>query len=208
MGLRSAFLEDVFERLIQEGKKNEALRQLIGPRGGLPTLKQDLLRLASLLHIKLDEKATVAEIKELCRPLVKDIAMSSVEEPKESSSSAATSSVEKVPAKAIMPPAPQRVTNQVEIQSPAPGITVQEVHQLIQEQDQRFQAMMGQVMSHVMNMQSATQVSPPDQEMSSDGWSEFSAEDIQRLNAEARGELRMERYEAQHGPWIDPQDLM
>ena len=83
-----------------------------------------------------------------------------------------------------------RVFINFEIQSPAPGITVQEVHQLIQEQDQRFQAMMGQVMSHVMNMQSATQVSPPDQEMSSDGWSEFSAEDIQRLNAEARAELR------------------
>ena len=75
-------------------------------------------------------------------------------------------------------------------------------------------------MSHVMSMRSAGPVLLPDQEMDldgvnfptnqqldSDGWGDFTAEDIQRLNSEARGKLRMARYEAQNGPWIDPREM-
>ena len=84
VGLRQAFLEDTMltgmlaaraqrgtaaylrkaaiaeakaeaDKLKADGKKQEALRQLVGPRGGLPTLRADLLRLAALLHVQLDE---------------------------------------------------------------------------------------------------------------------------------------------------------
>ena len=51
--LRKAAVAEAQEQAQQaekEGKRVEALRTLIGPKGGLPTLKADLLRLASLLH--------------------------------------------------------------------------------------------------------------------------------------------------------------
>ena len=57
----------------ERGQKTEAIRQLIGPKGGLPTLKADLLRPAALLHIIVPEKATVDDLKVLSRPLVNEL---------------------------------------------------------------------------------------------------------------------------------------
>ncbi|CAJ1376426.1 unnamed protein product [Effrenium voratum] len=55
---------------IAEGKQEEAARALLGPRGGLPSLRADLLRLAALLRVPIPEKATVEQIKQACRPMV------------------------------------------------------------------------------------------------------------------------------------------
>ena len=46
----------------------EAARQMIGPRGGLPNLKGDLVRLATLLHVSLYGDETVEKIKGKIRP--------------------------------------------------------------------------------------------------------------------------------------------
>jgi hypothetical protein len=56
------------KRLKEEGKLTAAARELIGPRGGLPVLRQDLLRLATLLHVEIAEGDTIAKLKEKCRP--------------------------------------------------------------------------------------------------------------------------------------------
>ena len=49
----------------------EAARQMVGPRGGMPTLKQDLVRLATLLHVSLDGDETVEKLKVKIRPTLR-----------------------------------------------------------------------------------------------------------------------------------------
>ena len=51
-------------------KREQEARTLIGPKGGLPTLRRDLLKLAALLHVEVDEKDTVDNIKTKVRPMV------------------------------------------------------------------------------------------------------------------------------------------
>lgn len=52
------------------GKAEEEARALIGPRGGLPALRQDLVRLAALLKVNVTEKMTIPQIKEAVKPMV------------------------------------------------------------------------------------------------------------------------------------------
>ena len=54
----------------KDGVREEEARQLIGPRGGLPTLRGDLLRLAALLNVPIEANMTVAQIKEKVKPTV------------------------------------------------------------------------------------------------------------------------------------------
>lgn len=100
VGFRMAFLEDVrltamvgasrgfqgqrqaVHKALQEEIKNDAkakvalgqqvplVKELLGPRGGLPSLKTDLLKLATLLKINTEEKETVASLKEKITPMV------------------------------------------------------------------------------------------------------------------------------------------
>ena len=104
MGLELAFLEDpllqgilaakttkgmaariraqALEDLKQEAKKNkadgkqqEAVRQLIGPRGGLPVLKADLVKLACLVNVEVGQDDTVEKLRAKVKPLVDAIAL-------------------------------------------------------------------------------------------------------------------------------------
>lgn len=50
--------------------RDMAARQLVGPRGGLPSLRADLVKLAVLLHQEVGAKDTVAQLQAKCRPLV------------------------------------------------------------------------------------------------------------------------------------------
>ena len=56
------------KKLDAEGKQLEAARALLGRRGGLPTLRRDLLQLAALVHVEVGEKDTVEMIKQKIRP--------------------------------------------------------------------------------------------------------------------------------------------
>lgn len=47
-----------------EGRQEAAVRELIGPRGGLPTLRKDLLKLAALVHVPVTDKMTVDQIRQ------------------------------------------------------------------------------------------------------------------------------------------------
>ena len=51
-------------------QREEAVRTLVGPRGGLPSLKADLLRLAALCHVEVSEKDTVEQLKTKVKPIV------------------------------------------------------------------------------------------------------------------------------------------
>lgn len=54
--------------------REKAARQMIGPRGGLPTLKQDLIRLAVLVHVPVLENDTVDKLKAKLMPVCKALA--------------------------------------------------------------------------------------------------------------------------------------
>ena len=90
------------EEAAKRGEKQLAVRELIGPKGGLPTLKGDLVKLAALLNIPVDTKMTIDDLKKACRPIVQDI----LNKPgsKASSSTGSTSSTDKrLPSKAAAP---------------------------------------------------------------------------------------------------------
>ena len=69
---RAAQAEAVAEakQLASDNKREAEARMLIGPKGGLPTLRGDLVRLAALLHVPLGEKGTIDVIKEKVKPMV------------------------------------------------------------------------------------------------------------------------------------------
>ena len=51
--------------------REQLARQLIGPRGGLSTLKDDLIRLAHLLHVEVESNDTVPKLQKKVRPTVR-----------------------------------------------------------------------------------------------------------------------------------------
>ena len=53
-----------------EGSREAEARSMIGPKGGLPSLRGDLVRLAALLHVPLEDKDTIAQVKEKVKPMV------------------------------------------------------------------------------------------------------------------------------------------
>ena len=54
----------------KEVSRKQSARQLIEPRRGLPTLKDDLIRLAHLLHVEVEASDTVAILQTKVRPVV------------------------------------------------------------------------------------------------------------------------------------------
>ena len=129
----------------QQGKQQEAIRTLIGPKGGLPSLKGDLVKLAALMKIKVEEKDTVEDLKGLLRPLVKQFNLQHVK---------STSSTNIQVGEAVAPKAKAKSTPAPASSQEVPtGITAQDIHGLLSQQEQRFQGMLSQVMQHVVAMQ-------------------------------------------------------
>jgi hypothetical protein len=188
----------------ERGQKTEAIRQLIGPKGGLPTLKADLLRLAALLHIIVPEKATVEDLKALCRPLVNELKMDSKQPASTVAASGSSSSGLTVEPKAKMKAPPPGMKR------PGMEITEREVVQnthdmqvLLANQEERFQAMLTQVMQHVMHMANnqfrATpgELETPDAPMGQG--QELTPEQEYQIRLAAAEDLHVENYMRQHG---------
>ena len=71
--LKQVAIQESKEQAMKDAEatnRDQLARQLIGPRGGLPTLKDDLIRLAHLLHVEIDPKDTVVKIQQKVRPTV------------------------------------------------------------------------------------------------------------------------------------------
>ncbi|CAL1128158.1 unnamed protein product [Cladocopium goreaui] len=58
------------KQLASDNKREAEARTLIGPKGGLPSLRGDLVRLAALLQVTLGDKDTIEVIKEKVKPMV------------------------------------------------------------------------------------------------------------------------------------------
>lgn len=148
------------KKLEAEGKQLEAARALLGPRGGLPTLRRDLLQLAALVHVEVGEKDTVEMIKQKIRPVVQSIMVGS-------SGSSSKDKVEKSAAKAASSQRPQVMDIATPVEMEAASMVVQSnavtpeaVAEMLSQQDVKFQAMMSQVMQMVMTMQENQMTGP------------------------------------------------
>lgn len=180
--LRKAAVAEAQEQALQaekEGKRVEALRTLIGPKGGLPTLKADLLRLASLLHLKVNEDMKVEDLKNMCRPIVKDLKLDPSSSKTTSGSSSSQSAADPV-AKAAPPTLPRSSQDPSSLQPEVQQVLMQDVHEMLTQQDQKFQTMMHQVMQHVMAIQSQPQ--PQHFQMNREEWEAAMEHDPQAEN--------------------------
>ena len=115
------------------------------------------------------------QLKQLCRPMIK--AMQGVGSTASSSSSP--------PPMASPPMTPQKTVGPVASPSSSaasPGVTFQDIHTLMAQQDQKYQAMMSQVLQHVMTISpGAPQTfNIGDQQMSGG----YSPDKVSRMNAD------------------------
>ena len=152
-------------------------------------MKADLVRLATLLQVPVEPKMTIEQLKLACKPVVNEL----MQKPK--SHTGATSStdppmigVKAKPKPSTAPPA-MEAARRLDAQQ---SLSVQDVHELMAAQDQKFQTMLNQVLQHV-----TTQPAPkawcghpmlsgldrPDAEMPEGeyGWSQA---EIQQMNAD------------------------
>lgn len=149
--IREAKLEAA--KLKDANAKKLAVRELIGPRGGLPTLRQDLLRLAALLHLEIEEKDTVAMIRDKCRPAV-DLLMNDKNFKKgKLAETPAQSSGDAVPKPKALAPAPVEAKAPLVEAAATPGLSLQQVQAMLAAQEGRFQTMLSQVMQHIIHQQ-------------------------------------------------------
>ena len=217
-------------KIKDSGRQREAVRELVGPRGGLPTLRQDLLKLAAILHVDIGEKDTNAMLKEKCRPAINLLmeGMPKSAKGKPEAKDRAKPSQEIPVAKAAIPlvnGSSPILPVQQEPQVTPGDVPLQEVQKMMAEQEARFQSMLSQVFQHVMNLQ-GSQAMPqnwndlPDhnmvpsqstveteadrkRRMEMDGAVEVSDEEIARLNAEYYQEMRQERAAAGGADFAD-----
>lgn len=160
--------QELAEKELKAGKEEENIRSLIGPRGGLPTLKADLVRLAVLLHQPVLPKDTVESLKEKIRgPLATVVATMKHRDTRSRASKDAT---------AMMSSSPKAAPSSKPSSEPHPSIEPHPAHLLqtevlavearlqhvIQRQDQRFQQMFNQMMTYIQNQPQIPQGRPQD----------------------------------------------
>ena len=185
----------------EAGRQQQAARELIGPRGGLPTLRADLLRLAALLNVELDEKATVEQIKKQVKPMVALM----MKDTSSSRDSPTRTPVMESTRQPYSPPRDQVSTSSTTTQGllgpmGESGIAAsirREVQDIVSAQEMRFQGFVHQALSHMMSMQSTASGIPQhmsltptevkeDQEM-------YTPEEVAQMNADYYEYMRVQR---------------
>ncbi|CAE7358421.1 agaA [Symbiodinium sp. CCMP2456] len=185
--VRAAMVKEAQQEAAKEADRMQVARSLIGPRGGLPTLKADLLRLAALLEVKVSERDKVDDLKAKLRPMVallKNETSSSKPAPLSSSGSMPSSSTpfaKVLPTSSPMPSPPlmsrlQAHGSEAEVVSMSVFTSYMEqmdhkYQDMLQQATSQQQAMLNQVLHHMMQMQAA-QTQDADTLMEGDeGWS-------------------------------------
>ncbi|CAE7872695.1 Mfsd6, partial [Symbiodinium necroappetens] len=194
-GTRAAIQNQLVDKLKREAaekhEKGEALkaaRRLLGPRGGLPTLKGDLLRLAVLLNVEVGSTETVDKIKQRLRPMVNALRGTPAEETTTSataSSSAPAARTDPLPA----PPGDRRQDDQGQppllTAGPMPAAdldrntVLREVEAMMEQRDNRMQAMLAQTMQHMMALANQGVHRHGDEALSPDSNMGFTAVDLE-----------------------------
>ena len=189
----------------REGTLEEQARALIGPRGGMPHLRQDLVKLAALLRVPLEEKMTVAQIKECIKPML-DVLKANAPNP--SASGAASSSQNPPPKKASAPPMKS---------TPSKAASESLVGNQLQSQQLQFEGMMRRVEEALVSVQqqavrsqgqlpqvfSLEAASQPDTEMREIPLDQLTPEQCRQLEADGAASMEdvyRQQLEAQFGP--------
>lgn len=161
--IRQAAIKEAQQEAAEAEKKGEkvmAMRELIGPRGGLPTLRKDVLRLAALLHVKVGEKESVEAIKQRLKPIVNSM----LEDIKKAPPSKASSSAEPMMQAPTVLPVASRSSESAptpksweEVRSPTVNegignLFLLQVKDMLYQQEERYQTMYNQVLHHMMQM--------------------------------------------------------
>ena len=129
------------EKIAAQGKQEEAVRSLLGPRGGLPSLKGDLIKLCHLLHLDVVSNDTVETLKEKIKPMLAILKVN----PAEKSKAKVKASPEAAAPVSSLP------TPSKPAQAP---VTLADVNHLLGQQQDRFQSMLSQMLQHVMSSMS------------------------------------------------------
>ena len=155
------------KRIKNSGRQREAVQELVGPPGGLPTLRQDLLKLAAILHIDIAKKDTRAMLKEKCRPAIDLLMEGFPNQPKESQRPRTEPSLRRKHLwqrlQLRWQTAHRRSFRFSKNRRPAVSgdVPLQQVQQLMAEQEARCQTMLSQVFQHVMNLQGSQMLPQP-----------------------------------------------
>lgn len=137
------------ERILQKGQSEEAVRSILGPRGGLPSLKADLVKLCHVLHVEVDPKDTVEVLKGKIKPMIAIMKLDGRPPAKAKSSATAQASSPASPKQ--KPTSPSTDNHWSYPSSPEKETVTPEVlNNLMSQQEARFQSMLQQTMHHVM----------------------------------------------------------
>ncbi|CAE7273095.1 tenm3 [Symbiodinium sp. KB8] len=162
--LRTAALREAAEHNASKEDREQVARTLLGPRGGLPTLKADLIKLAALMHVEVAEKDTVEKLKGKLRGIVGALCQrvpyvppEQVQQARMSPTTARTSTrpsdaSQSLPASPVATQGPM-ATSSGSATPHQPSDLVQVMDQRLLDMDNRYQAMFSQLLTHVMSMQ-------------------------------------------------------
>ena len=118
------------------------------------------------MEITPPEKTIVEDLKKLVRPIVQEIVSKTlVVRPSPSGASShhePPKSLTDRPKPSVAPSTPLTVAPSTPptLASTVPGVQLQDIHELLAQQDQKFQTMLTQVMSHMMSMQGMQTAGP------------------------------------------------
>ncbi|CAE7718191.1 pgsA [Symbiodinium sp. CCMP2592] len=217
-GVKAAIHNQLVKKLKEEaaakaaqGEEMTAARQLLGPRGGLPTLKEDLLRLATLLRVEVASNDTVDKLKAKLRPMVETMKglPRPVPEPPSSSTDRpavpAARQVRYLENEEMIPAvAHTKTAGPMEVKGNENTEVLHEVHRMLERQDQKMEALLSQAMQHMMMMMG--NANPGDGGLSPDSDMGFQ----QQIKAGQRLIIRQAwnraKYDAKHAG-VTPQQL-
>ena len=165
-GVRAAIHSQLVDKLKAEAAAKSsreeqltAARALLGPKGGLPTLKQDLLRLATLLHVEVSAQDTVEKIKQKVRPTLdalRGIPLPAAQQTPTTVAPAASSAGlpprRPLPQDQPQPEAGPRTAGPMQSPTLTQAELMQQVSAMMDARDNRLEAMLHQTMQHVMTM--------------------------------------------------------
>ena len=197
-GLASRVKKAAHEEALAEAQKKkdkvereEEARILIGPKGGLPTLRRDLVKLAGLLHVDVDAKDTIETLKEKVRPIVNVLK----EKPRSSKPATAVKSAPQPKAAR----AKTRPMSSTALSVTAENRPITMLSDQVTTMQQEIEALKGQPRQEKKRWREAQVVNLVEMDVKSEESESDMSENTRLGIAENMAELSRERLEAQYG---------
>ena len=134
------------QQAMAKGEQEEMVRSLLGPRGGLPHLRGDLVRLAHLLHLEVGAKDTIDMLKEKIRPM---LAIMSMKAPTQQSPTKSPTKSE--PAKTAVGQPSVAPGSDLSMSDLKATVTQEQLANLMIDQESRFKVMIQETLQAMMS---------------------------------------------------------